>query len=447
MDLKRQCYLVLGISKSGFAAANYILHTGGKCKIYEETNSDRVKEKISLLTEKGAVDVTKNETDAIMSGVDVVVLSPGIPINHKVAVEAKRQNIRIISEFEFGFESLFPRTVAVTGTNGKTTTVSLISHILKCADVKTSVVGNIGYPITEKIEEIKSADVCVAEVSSFQLESIYKFAPHIACVLNVSPDHLERHYNMENYIFLKKRLVKNLTQSEYAVLNFDDKTVAEFADETSGKIIPVSTLQNYGGAFMQGDKLYYKNREIIRTNEIPLTGKHNIYNTLFAIAVCSLLGVDTGTIKDGIKSFKGVKHRTEVVLEKNGIKYINDSKATNTASTITALSSMTQPTVLILGGSEKGEVYDELFKTIKSAPVRHVVITGASRINMLESAGKVGVGDLTVVKNFDDAVRIARKIACEGDAVLLSPACASFDSFSNYEERGDRFTRLAEEEL
>ena len=442
MDLTRQRFLVLGISKSGFSAANYILDKGGSCKIFEESKSDKVKEKVSSLVNRGAIDVTEYDLKVALSDVDILVLSPGVPINHMACVEAKRLGIRILSEFEFGFESLNPLTVAVTGTNGKTTTVSLIEHIIKCAKKNVVCVGNVGYPVTSRTEEIMSSEVCVAEVSSFQLESIHRFCPHIACVLNISPDHLERHYNMDNYVFLKKRLVSNLTPSEYAVLNFDDQIVREFAKETRAKVIPVSLTGEINGAVLKNDELFFMSKEIMSKDDLPLVGEHNVYNALFAIAVCSVIGIDADKIKQAIISFKGVKHRIEVVLEEDGIKYINDSKSTNTASTITAIKSMDRPTVLIIGGSEKGEEYTKLFSAIKSSVIKHVVITGASRINMLSDAGKIGFGDITVVKNFDDAVLIAKKIAKEGETVLLSPACASFDSFNNYEERGERFIRL-----
>jgi len=445
MDLSRQNFLVLGVSKSGFSAGNLILDRGGKCKIFEEKRTDKIKEKIDKLISLGAVDVSDKSIEDALFMVDVVVLSPGVPINHKLCILAKEKGIRIVSEFEFGFEILNPITVAVTGTNGKTTTVSLIEHVLASSNRKVVSVGNVGVPVTSKINDIVGMEVCVSEVSSFQLESISRFAPHIACVLNISPDHLERHYNMDNYVFLKRRLISKMLQSEYAVLNFDDEIVKEFAKSTLARKIFVSVKEQVDGAYLKNGKLYFMNDFIMDINDIPLTGIHNVYNVLFTIAVCSLLGAKSKEIKDAILSFKGVKHRTEKVCEKDGVNYINDSKATNTASTITAINSITEPVVLILGGSEKGEDYEKLFAHIKSSVVRHVILTGASRINMLKVAGKIGCPDLTVVKNFDDAVRIAKRIAKSGETVLLSPACASFDCFSGYEERGDRFKAIVGE--
>lgn len=442
MDIKRQKFLILGVSKSGFSCANFIIGKGGACHLYEDNKTDKIKSKIDELTALGAIDLSNAEFEDIFKGVSAVVVSPGVPINHKICIEAKRRGVRILSELEFGFLSFNPLSVAVTGTNGKTTTVSLIEHILKSANINAVSVGNIGYPVTSKLDEILSSSVCVTEVSSFQLESTYKFAPHIACILNITPDHLDRHYTMDNYVYLKKRILQNLTSTEYAVLNYDDERIREFAKDITAKIIPVSLINDYGGASVLGGKLYFKGKFVVDIDELPIKGLHNAQNTLFAIAVCSILGVNIEDIKSGVCSFNGVAHRTELVLEKDGVKYINDSKATNTASSITAINSMTLPTILLLGGSEKGESYLELFRTIKSSVVKHAILYGASRINMISDAGKIGYGDMTIVKNFDDAVGIAKTLAKDGEVVLLSPACASFDEFSGYEERGERFKFL-----
>lgn len=445
MYVQNQSFLVLGVSKSGFSASKYILGRGGKCFIYEQLQSDKITNAINELVELGAILVKAENMDSVVDQIDVLVISPGVPINHEIAVKCKEKGKRIMGEAEFGFLCLTPTVVGVTGTNGKTTTVNLIDYILKKTDRKSFLVGNVGVPISEKVREIDKDSVCIAEISSFQLESMSEFKPHIACVLNISPDHLERHYTMENYVFLKKRILKNLKESEYAVLNYDDSIIKEFAKETRAKIVWVSLTEKTQGVYIENDKIFFNGECVTDVSNVNLFGEHNVFNGLVAIAVSKLLGVSNETITLGVKEFKGVPHRIELVEDKNGVKYYNDSKATNTASTITAIKSMNRPTVLILGGSEKGEKYFELFTCIKNSLVKHVVITGASRYNMLETAGKVGVTDITLTADFVTAVKIANVFAVDGDAVLLSPACASFDSFTDYEERGRVFTETVKQ--
>mgnify|MGYP004716514287 FL=1 len=443
MYVKSQKFLVLGVSKSGCSAAGSILSHGGTCYLYEELKSDKISSSIAKLCSLGAVNVT-GKVEEYIDKIDVLVISPGVPINHPVAVMAKKAGKRIMGELEFGYLSLCPVVIGVTGTNGKTTTVNMISNILKEAAVKHHLCGNVGVPITTVAESLEKGDVLVAEVSSFQLESTQFFAPHIACVLNVSPDHLERHYTMDNYVFLKKRLLKNSSESEYAVLNYDDEKVREFADGLKSNVIWVSVKEPVNGAYCLNGEIYYKNEKIMPASELPTVGEHNVYNALFGVAVAKLMSVNTEYIKNGLISFKGVKHRIELVGEKNGVKFYDDSKATNTASTITALNSVNSPVILILGGSEKGEKYDLLFKEIKKKHVKHVIITGASKLNMLSAANEAGMSDVTVTPDFYNAVKISYMLAESGDNVLLSPACASFDCFKNYEERGVAFCKIVD---
>ncbi len=444
MDIVNQKFLVLGVSKSGSAATEFLLKKGAVCYIYEDVKIPKVNEAIERLLSLGAIRCERENADRILSEIDVVVISPGVPINFDLAVKAKNLKKRIIGELELGFLSFYPVIVGVTGTNGKTTTCSLIDAILKGAGVKDKLVGNIGVPITSVLDEVDKETVFITEVSSFQLESVSTFTPHIACVTNVSPDHLERHYSFENYVFLKKRILSNLKESEYAVLNFDDEIVKGFAEGLRAKTIFVSIKEKVDGSYEEDGKLYYNGEYVIDRDEIPLKGDHNVYNALYAIAVCKLLKVPTNLINFALKEFKGVKHRIELIKEVSGVKYFNDSKSTNTASAITAIDSMDRPTVLILGGSEKGENYEKLFEKIKSSNVKHTVITGSSRFNMLSAAGKIGYVNFTVTPDFSSAVQIASLLASEGESVLLSPACASFDAFSGYEERGEKFCEIVE---
>ncbi len=444
MYIYNQKFFILGISKSGFSVAKYLLQNDCTCFVFDESQSEKIKKNIEILVENGAKKVEQGHWFEFLVKADVLVLSPGIPINHPVAVSAKKEGKRIIGELELGFSFFNPTSVAVTGTNGKTTTVSMINEVLNSAKKSSVLVGNVGVPVTEKIEEIKKDTICVTEVSSFQLETINSLCPHISCVLNVTPDHLERHYTMENYVYLKKRLLKNLKESEYAVLNYDDEIVKDFIKDTKAKVIYVSCKEKIDGAYLFGDDLCYKDQIIMQKSCLPIGGIHNCYNALFTIAVCKILGLENEDIAKGLSEFKGVKHRLELVAQKNNVKFFNDSKSTNTASAITAIDTMKSDTVLILGGSEKGEDYTKLFKKIKSSFVKHTIITGASRYKMLSYAINENVTDISVISEFESAVKVATSIAKEGDCVLLSPACASFDWFSGYEERGDKFVKILE---
>lgn len=445
MDIKRQKFLILGASKSGFSVAKYLQEKGATFYVYEELKTQKAIEALEKLKSLGVTNLSRDKVEETLKECEILVLSPGVPINHEIAVKAKAMGKRIMGELEFAYCTFLPLVVGVTGTNGKTTTVTLINGILEKAGVKSQLVGNVGTPFTEKLNIIDNETVCVTEVSSYQLESVNYFCPHISCVLNIAPDHLERHYSMENYIYLKKRIFKNQRESEYAILNFDDITVKNFFADVKAKVYWVSLKGKVDGAYRKDGKLYCFDEYVIDEEQLKIKGEHNVYNVLFAILTAKLLGVLTQSIVDFLIEFKGVNHRIQFVKEKNGVEYYNDSKATNTASTISALASIKKPMVLILGGSEKGEDYNELFEVVKQSPVRHVILTGDSKFNMLESAGKMGVNDITLTADFNYAVMIASVIAKEGDCVLLSPSCASFDKFNSFEERGEAFIKAVEE--
>jgi len=439
MYLKTQKFLVMGVSKSGYAVTEHLVKNGADCAVYEDFLNEKTEKLLKQLLSMGVKKLEREQALNDLIDYDVLVLSPGVPINHEISVKAKRLGKRIIGEMEYGYLQFLPTVIAITGTNGKTTTSTLIYDVLKESNINAFLVGNVGVPITSKLGEVDKDSVCVTEISSFQLETAGSFCPHISCITNISPDHLERHYTMENYVYLKKRVFKNQRESEYTVLNYDDKIVRSFAEEVRAKIVWVSIEEKVDGAYLFEDALYFKDERIIDRSQLKVKGEHNVYNALFTIAVSKIMGVESFIISQSLSNFKGVKHRIELVLEKDGVSYYNDSKATNTASTISAIETFVTPTVLILGGSEKGENYDLLFETIKKSPVKHVVLTGASRFNMLNSATAVGYANLTLTGDFDFAVKIAKLYAEEGDNVLLSPACASFDCFSGYEERGERF--------
>lgn len=443
MNFNRQSFLIVGMSKSGVSATLFLLERGAKCYIFEELSTPKIQENISKLIDKGAIKTSRKDVEGVLETIDVVVLSPGVPINHFIPIKAKELGKKITGELELGLSQFPYPFVAITGTNGKTTTVSMVDYTLKTGGYSSKALGNIGVPVTSV--NLEKTDIPIVEVSSFQLETVSLLCPHISVILNLSPDHLERHYTMENYVFLKKRLLKNLTESEIAVLNYDDLTVRSFADDVKAKVFWFSLTEKVNGGYLDGNTLCFKGEKIINISDLKLTGECNLMNALATIVICKLLGCPNEIIANALTTFKGVKHRVETVAEFDGVTYVNDSKATNTEACINAIKQMTNPTVLILGGRGKGESYDKLFDFIKKSVVKEVVLVGEERFKMLNSAIKLGFLGISTVANFSLGVKIAMQIAKKGDTVLLSPACASFDEFSSYAERGEYFCKIIEE--
>ena len=441
MLIKNQTFTVVGLSVSGKSAAQALLDRGAKVYIYDDGRSKRIEKTALFLAERGAV-IAESVTDAIEKS-DVVVVSPGIPIDTPYLVAARRSGKRITGELELGYTLSRATFVAVTGTNGKTTTCSLIYHVLMAAKKNAELVGNIGTPVCDKLKELTEDTFAVTEVSSFQLETVHTFCPHIAAVLNVTPDHLDRHYTMENYVYLKKRILANMRESEFAVLNHDDEIGRGFAEGTRAKVVWFSTEKDRtDGAYLKEDGFYYNGEKVADLDKLTLTGEHNKQNALAAIAVLKLIGIKNEDIAKGFATFKGVRHRMELVYTKNGVKYYNDSKSTNVDSTLKAVASMTEPTVIILGGKDKDLDYEELFDRLKKSCVVHAVIMGENRYKLLDCANRAGYKKLSVSSSFESAVKIAKIEARNNGSVLLSPACASFDMFSGYEERGREFERI-----
>lgn len=443
MYLKRQKFVVFGLSKSGIAASEFLLSQGAKVYLYEELESPKISENINSLVSKGCEVISKGDIERVASVADVLVLSPGVPVNHSVAVECRKQGKRIIGEFELGSLYLKNPVIAITGTNGKTTTCNIVGEILNQAHIRNVLAGNIGSPLTAELEKIEDKTV-IAEVSSFQLETVNAFIPHIACVLNIAPDHLDRHYTMDNYIFLKKRLLKNLRESEYAVLNYDDEVVRSFAENCKAKIIWFSTKEAVFGAYSEGNAIYYNGDYVCDFSVVNMIGAHSAENVLAAIAIGFLIGADKQSIITALSSFKGVRHRNEFVKNVDGINFYNDSKGTNTAAALSAAQSMKVPTVMILGGKDKGEDYTPFFEKLKSTAVTCVVLVGESRYKMLQCAVDADYKNVTLTGSLKDAVKIAKMLAEKGGNVLLSPATSSFDTFGSFEERGEYFCQAVE---
>ena len=441
MYLKRQTFLVLGLSKSGRAATEFLLRNSATVYVYDDLSSDRVEQMISSLESKGAKRVKKEDLPKMVEVCDGVVVSPGIPIDHPVAVAFKRSGCAVLGETEIAVRYMRCPIVAVTGTNGKTTTVSMLTEVLKKSGISAFSCGNIGMPMSDYSQELGEG-VAVAEISSFQLETLQSLRPHVAIVLNITEDHLSRHYNMENYIFLKAKLLKNCTETEYAVLNYDDPIVRSFAEKTKAKVLYFSVREKVSGAYYDNGFLYFGKEKIVAVADLPVGGIHNIQNALAVIAVARIMGVKGEDIASALTEFKGIKHRIEKVASIDGVEYVDDSKGTNVDATLKAIETMNADTVLLLGGKSKGYDYKKLFSVLPQTKVIHTVLYGENRFALLKSARECEYASFTLCDNFEFAVRIAALKAKKGQTVLLSPASASFDEFSSYEERGDKFVEI-----
>ncbi len=443
MYFKQQRFLVFGLSKSGKAAAEFLCERGAKVYLYDELQTERIQRTAERLVSLGAKPVSADEVPSMSKLCDGLVLSPGVPIDHPLALEFRRGGKGVIGETELAARYLHCPTIAVTGTNGKTTTVSLLTETLTRGGLSAKACGNIGTPMLD-MRAMGEDEIAVAEISSFQLETLQSLRPHIAIVLNVTEDHLNRHYSMENYVFLKGRLLKNLTQTEYAILNYDDPVVRGFADRTKGQILYFSTQERVKGGYLEDGWLCFGKEKLISATELSMGGLHNIQNALAVIVAAKIMGVKNEDIVAALKEFKGIKHRIEKVGERDGVLFINDSKGTNVDAAIKAVSCMERETVLLLGGKDKGYDYNRLFAVLPQSKIVHAVLYGENRYALLKSAQEQNYDSLTLCDGFEFAVRVAKMRAKAGQAILLSPASASFDEFSSYEERGDKFIEIFE---
>ncbi len=438
---KQQTFLVLGLSKSGIAATEFLLKKGAKTYVYDDVQSPRVEQSFQKLSEMGGIRVEKDSLSQVAEHCDVLVLSPGIPIDHPLAVSFKRRGKAVVGETELAARHMRCPIVAVTGTNGKTTTVSLIAQTLQNEGYVAKACGNIGTPLIS-FSSLGEEEIAVAEISSFQLETLNSLCPHIAVILNITEDHLNRHYNMENYTFLKGKLLKNSSEAEYAVLNYDDKTVRAFAEKTKAKVVWFSVRERVSGAYFEEGYLHFGEEKILSINELFAAGLHNVQNALATIAVAKILGVKTAQIAKTLREFRGIKHRIERINEVDGVTYVDDSKGTNVDATVQAVQTVKGEMILLLGGKNKGYDYTKLFETMKKNRVVHAVLYGENRYQLLKCAREQGFENLTICPTFFLAVHMAALQAKKGQTVLLSPASASFDEFASYEERGDTFVEI-----
>lgn len=441
MYLKTENFMVMGLSRSGAAAGEFLLARGAKVYLYDDSGAEEVKKTIDKLCSLGAEYVPTEQLENAEKLCSCLVISPGVPIDNPVPVLFKKHGKRILGESELGALYVKALPIAVTGTNGKTTTVSMIDEVFKAANKNSVACGNNGVPYISQTS-LTEDDFAVVEISSFQLETLSSFRPHIAIILNITKDHLNRHYNMENYVFLKSKLLKNGTESEYAVLNADDERVAAFAEKTRSRVKYFSLEREVDGAYLDGTELVYCGEKIMNVDSLTVKGKHNVQNALACICTARIMGIDGNIIAKALKQFKGVQHRIEFVGEINGVRFIDDSKGTNVDATVKAVDCMNGDTILMLGGKDKGYDYGVLFERLKNSRIIHTVIYGENRFKLLNAAVKEGFDKLSLCEKFNTAFKITVMLAERGQTVLLSPASASFDEFSSFEERGDEFKRL-----
>ena len=437
----RQVFLVLGLSGSGRAAAEFLLEKKATVYLYDDNVTDRVEQVAKDLVSRGAKAVKKEDLSSVSQVCDVLVLSPGVPIDHDLAVAFKRMGKAVVGETELAARQLRCPIVAITGTNGKTTTVSMLTNTLQKGGYNAVACGNIGTPMID-CRGLGEDAVAVAEISSFQLETLRSLRPHIAVILNITEDHLNRHYNMENYIFLKSRLLENCGEAEYAVLNYDDVTVRNFAEKTKANVLFFSVRQRVKGAFYEEGFLWFGKEKIMPVDALAIGGLHNVQNALAVIAAAKLMGIKSNDIAAALSEFKGIKHRVEFVDEVDGVAFIDDSKGTNVDATLKAIEAMKTETVLLLGGKNKGYDYKRLFASFEKSKIAHAVLYGENRYAILAAAMQNQFSAVTVCEDFAFAVQVAALRAKSRQTVLLSPASASFDEFASYEERGDKFVEI-----
>lgn len=421
--------VVLGNGKSGKSAGELLLRQGFEVIIGEDGQP------------------SMNEAKEKVLEAELLVTSPGVHSSHPLIQLAQNLGVKVVSELELGFSNCKSRrTVAITGTNGKTTTATLTGNILS-SERKTFVVGNIGTPFCSKAEEIKRDDNVVIEVSSYQLEMSEGFNPHIGLLLNVTPDHLERHGTMEKYIEAKAKIFKNQNEEDFAVFCADDPICIEIADGVKSNRLFFSTDKPVRGAFVWKNSIYFENENIYKIgkkSDIRLPGKHNIQNVLASVCAGFLLGVAPSKIMEAIRGFNGLEHRLTSVCKVLGVEFINDSKSTNIDSTLSAIRSMTKPTILLVGGFDKGLTFDLLFAE-KFSQIKQVIAFGASGDRIVQTAKQAKCENIVQASSLESAIFEAKALAQKGDAILLSPACSSFDEFSNFEERGKIFKKIAGE--
>lgn len=442
--LKDKKVLIVGMGKSGEAAMDLALSQGAVVHIQDSKTAEQLDEALAEKIRRNPVKAWLGQTPKDMTMYDMLVLSPGVPTDLPFILDAKAGGAEIIGELELAYRAGNGRYVAITGTNGKTTTTTLVGEIFKDSGRKTYVVGNIGVPVIEGSMQAGSDDWLVTEVSSFQLETTDEFRPEVSAILNLTPDHLNRHKTMENYGAAKARVYLRQSADQYCVLNYDDPLCYGLGEDCQATVVPFSRKEELPfGAFVKDGQIVIRPREggdvrICAAEELKIPGTHNLENALAAAAICYFGGIDPEVIGETLRRFEGVEHRIENVGEVRGVRFVNDSKGTNPDAAIKAIEAMKENIILIAGGYDKASDFTEFVQSFDGR-VKKLVLLGATAENIRKTAEKEGFTNSVVCEDMEGCVAEAMKDAAAGDVVLLSPACASWDMYDNFEQRGEHF--------
>jgi UDP-N-acetylmuramoylalanine--D-glutamate ligase len=442
-ELRGKRVLVVGLARTGVATSLFCAARGANVTATDARTEKAIGDVLSQLRTAGVhLELGGHREETVLEQ-DLIIPSPGVPADAPLLKSARAKGITIWSEIELADRFLNGRLIGITGSNGKTTTTSLIEHILRSAGISTILAGNIGTPLISRVEETNDASVTVVELSSFQLELIDSFRTNISVFLNLTPDHLDRHHTLDEYGAAKARIFENQTETDSAVLNADDPATTKYAP-AKPQVFWFSRKQRVAqGAFVRENEIVFrrdgKEETLLKLQDIPMAGAHNVENVLAAVAATRLAGADASAIAKGVRSFSGVEHRLEFVAEIGGVRYYNDSKATNVDATLKALDSFPGRILVVLGGKDKGSDYTGLQKSLREKTILALLIGAAAEKIEKQIAGSVAIERAGTIER---AVEIASQAARPGDVVLLAPACASFDQFENYEHRGRVFKDL-----
>ena len=440
--------LVVGMARSGVAAAQLLVSLDARVTVNDSKSREELGDAVKPLDSLPVSWRLGEPADACLDGQELLVLSPGIPDKAPFVVRAREAGIRVIAEIELAYEASRGQLTAVTGTNGKTTTVTLLNQMFLDAGRRSHAVGNIGYPYSQGVLEEQAGDMFVCECSSFQMETVDGFRPHAAAILNLTEDHLNRHGTMQVYADLKMRMFERQTEEDYAVFNLDDPGLEGLWERVRSRVLFFSRTRSVeNGAFVRDGQVIFRldgeETSILPAADIYIPGPHNLENAMAAVCLAMVSGLSPESVAQTLRTFRGVEHRIEFTRELDGVRYFNDSKGTNVDSTICAVRTMQRPTVIILGGSDKHADFAPLAECmLSSGMIRKAVLIGVTAPQIERALLAAGYTEIVHAGSMKDAVEVSRSLAGEGWNVLLSPACASFDMFHDYEERGRIFKEI-----
>lgn len=450
MLLNNKKILVIGMARSGLAAANVLADKANKVIVCDIKSENEIDSEISKVLDNKVEMVFGKYPEVNKEKVDLIVISPGVPLNIPPVLAAYEEGVPVWGELELAYKMYSGMIIGITGTNGKTTTTSLIGQMFLDAEMPTIIAGNIGKPFIKEVKTYgKTSQTAVLEVSSFQLETIEKFKPHIAVFLNITPDHLDRHEDFQNYLKIKMKIFRNQSKDDWAILNYDDPVIRKASKDIKAKTFYFSQEDfPVPGIYIKDGNIIERwsdtENKICSLDNIRLRGKHNLENCLAAISSALLAGLDKTVICKTLENFSGAEHRLEVVAVKEGVVYINDSKGTNPEASLKAVAAYSDmPIILLAGGKDKGSEFELFAREIKNK-VKNVILIGETALKIAQSLKKEGFKDYYIVESLEEAVKKAHKLSIPGDVILLSPACASWDMFSSYEERGNLFKSLVD---